>query len=74
MSRANQGRAAKVFAEAVEKRPAGKMKVRTIGAAALDPTSRCKSSLIGGAQEVMVGSTATLVGITAEMALCEHPC
>jgi len=65
----NQGRAAKVFAESVEKASGGKMKVRAIGAAALGPDTQMQQALIGGAQEMMVGSTATLVGITKEMAL-----
>jgi tripartite ATP-independent transporter DctP family solute receptor len=69
----NQGRAAKVFAEAVEKASGGKMKVRAIGAAALGPDTQMQQSLIGGAQEMMVGSTATLVGITKEMALWDAP-
>ncbi len=69
----NQGRAAKVFAEAVEKASGGKMKVRAIGAAALGPDTQMQQSLIGGAQEMMVGSTATLVGITKEMALWDSP-
>jgi len=49
------------------------MKVRTIGAAALGPDVQMQNSLIGGAQEMMVGSTATLVGITKEMALWDTP-
>jgi TRAP-type transport system periplasmic protein len=69
----NQGRAAKVFADAVDKASGGKMKVRSIGAAALGPDTQMQQSLIGGAQEMMVGSTATLVGITKEMALWDSP-
>ena len=69
----NQGRAAKVFAEAVEKASGGKMKVRAIGAAALGADTQMQQALIGGAQEMMVGSTATLVGITKEMALWDTP-
>lgn len=69
----NQGRAAKVFAEQVEKASGGKMKVRAIGAAALGPDNQMQQALIGGAQEMMVGSTATLVGITKEMALWDTP-
>ncbi len=69
----NQGRAVKVFADAVEKASAGKMKVRAIGAAALGPDTQMQQALIGGAQEMMVGSTATLVGITKEMALWDTP-
>jgi TRAP-type transport system periplasmic protein len=69
----NQGRAVKVFAEAVEKASGGKMKVRAVGAAALGPDTQMQQALIGGAQEMMVGSTATLVGITKEMALWDTP-
>lgn len=69
----NQGRAVKFFAEQVEKASGGKMKVRAIGAAALGPDTQMQQALIGGAQEMMVGSTATLVGITKEMALWDTP-
>lgn len=69
----NQGRAAKVFADEVEKRSGGKMKVRAVGAAALGSDVQMQQALIGGAQEMMVGSTATLVGITKEMALWDAP-
>ena len=69
----NQGRAAKVFAKAVEKASGGKMTVRAIGAAALGPDTQMQQALVGGAQEMMVGSTATLVGITKEMALWDTP-
>jgi TRAP-type transport system periplasmic protein len=69
----NQGRAAKVFAEAVEKTSGGKMRVRAVGAGALGPDVQMQQALIGGAQEMMVGSTATLVGITKEMALWDTP-
>ena len=69
----NQGRAAKVFAEQVEKASGGKMKVRAIGGAALGPDTQMQQALIGGAQEMMVGSTATLVGISKEMALWDTP-
>lgn len=69
----NQGRAVRLFAEAVEKASGGKMKVRAVGAAALGPDVQMQQALIGGAQEMMVGSTATLVGITKEMALWDTP-
>ena len=69
----NQGRAVKLFAAEVEKASGGKMKVRAIGAAALGPDNQMQQALIGGAQEMMVGSTATLVGITKEMALWDTP-
>ncbi len=69
----NQGRAVKVFAQEVEKASGGKMKVRAIGAAALGSDVQMQQALIGRAQEMMVGSTATLVGITKEMALWDTP-
>ena len=69
----NQGRAVKVFADAVEKASGGKMKTRAIGAAALGSDLQMQQALSGGAQEIMVGSTATLVGITKEMALWDTP-
>ncbi|HEY0819040.1 MAG TPA: TRAP transporter substrate-binding protein [Rhizobacter sp.] len=69
----NQGRAAKVFADEVDKLSGGKMKVRTFGASSLGSDVQMQQALIGGAQELMVGSTATLVGITKEMALWDTP-
>ncbi|PZR39518.1 MAG: ABC transporter substrate-binding protein, partial [Ectopseudomonas oleovorans] len=69
----NQGRAAKLFAEEVAKASDGKLKVRTFVAASLGSDDQMQSALIGGAQEMMVGSTATLVGITREMAVWDTP-
>ncbi|GKT25959.1 TRAP transporter substrate-binding protein [Acidovorax sp. SUPP3334] len=69
----NQGRAARLFAQEVEKASGGKMKVRTIGNAALGSDTQMQQALIGGAQEMMVGSTATLVGIVPEMAVWDTP-
>lgn len=69
----NQGRAVKVMAEEIEKASGGKMKLRAIGAAALGSDVQMQQALIGGAQEMMVGSTATLVGVTKEMAIWDTP-
>jgi len=69
----NQGRAVQVFADEVAKLSSGKMKIRAVGAAALGSDVQMQQALIGGAQEMMVGSTATLVGITPEMALWDTP-
>ncbi|WKB52444.1 TRAP transporter substrate-binding protein [Eleftheria terrae] len=69
----NQGRAVKLFAQEVERASGGKMKVRAIGSAALGSDVQMQQALIGGAQEMMVGSTATLVGITKEMAIWDTP-
>lgn len=69
----NQGRAVKLFADEVAKASGGKMRVRAFGAASLGSDVQMQQALIGGAQEMMVGSTATLVGITKEMALWDTP-
>jgi tripartite ATP-independent transporter DctP family solute receptor len=69
----NQGRATKVFADEVDRLSGGKMKIRAFGAASLGSDVQMQQALIGGAQEMMVGSTATLVGITKEMALWDTP-
>ena len=49
------------------------MKIRPFGAASLGSDVQMQQALVGGAQEMMVGSTATLVGITKEMALWDTP-
>ncbi|WPG36141.1 TRAP transporter substrate-binding protein [Variovorax sp. EBFNA2] len=69
----NQGRAVRLFAQEVEKASGGKMKVRGIGNASLGSDTQMQQALIGGAQEMMVGSTATLVGIVPEMAVWDTP-
>ena len=69
----NQGRATKLLADEIEKSSGGKMKLRAIGAAALGSDVQMQQALIGGAQEMMVGSTATLVGIVSEMGLWDTP-
>ncbi|AEJ05366.1 TRAP transporter substrate-binding protein [Stutzerimonas stutzeri] len=69
----NQGRAVKLLAEEVAKASDGKLKVRTFGSASLGSDDQMQNALIGGAQEMMVGSTATLVGITKEMAVWDTP-
>lgn len=69
----NQGRAVRLFAKEVEKATGGKMKVRGIGNAALGSDTQMQQALIGGAQEMMVGSTATLVGVSPQMALWDTP-
>lgn len=69
----NQGRATKLLADEIEKTSGGKMKLRAVGAAALGSDVQMQQALIGGAQEMMVGSTATLVGIVSEMGLWDTP-
>lgn len=69
----NQGRAVNFFAQEVKKLSGGKMVVRAFPAAALGPDVQMQQALAGGAQEMMVGSTATLVGMTKEMGLWDIP-
>lgn len=69
----NQGRAVRFFAQEVEKASGGKMKIRGIGNASLGSDTQMQQALIGGAQEMMVGSTATLVGLVPEMAVWDTP-
>ncbi|MBO9678093.1 MAG: TRAP transporter substrate-binding protein [Acidovorax sp.] len=69
----NQGRAVRFFAKEVEKATGGKMKIRAIGNASLGSDTQMQQALIGGAQEMMVGSTATLVGVSPEMAVWDTP-
>jgi tripartite ATP-independent transporter DctP family solute receptor len=73
VDQSNQGRAVRYFAQEVEKATGGKMKIRGIGNASLGSDTQMQQALIGGAQEMMVGSTATLVGITPEMAVWDAP-
>lgn len=73
VEQSNQGRAVRLFAEEVEKATGGKMKIRAIGNASLGSDTQMQQALIGGAQEMMVGSTATLVGISKEMAIWDTP-
>lgn len=69
----NQGRAARVFAEQVETQSRGRIKVKLAGAAALGSDEHMQQALVAGTQEMMVGSTATLVGTVKEMALWDTP-
>jgi len=69
----NQGRAVKYFADELGKLSGGKWKVKGFGAASLGSDPQMQNALIGGAQEMMVGSTATLVGIVADFGVYDLP-
>lgn len=69
----NQGRAARLFAAEVEKLSGGKMKVRLGGNSTLGSDVAMQDALVAGKLEMMVGSTATLVPVTREMALWDSP-
>lgn len=68
-----QGRAARYFADELAKASDGKLKMMTFGGASLGSDSQMQSALQGGAQEMMVGSTATLVGIVKEFGVFDFP-
>jgi TRAP-type transport system periplasmic protein len=69
----NQGRAAKFFADDLAKRTGGKMKMKGFASASLGSDTQMQNALIGGAQEMMVGSTATLVGIVKDFGVFDLP-
>jgi len=73
LENSKQGRAARFFAEQVEKASAGRIKVQTIGGAALGSDVQMQTALVSGTQEMMVGSTATLAGLVKEMAIWDAP-
>jgi tripartite ATP-independent transporter DctP family solute receptor len=69
----NQGRAVKFFAEDLAKRTGDKMKAKGFANASLGSDTQMQNALIGGAQEMMVGSTATLVGIVKDFGVYDLP-
>ncbi|HEU4373587.1 MAG TPA: TRAP transporter substrate-binding protein [Telluria sp.] len=69
----NQGRAAKFFADDLAKRTGGKFKMKGFANASLGSDPQMQNALIGGAQEMMVGSTATLVGIVSDFGVYDLP-
>ncbi len=69
----NQGRAVKFFADDLATRTGSKLKARGFGNASLGSDTQMQNALIGGAQEMMVGSTATLVGIVKDFGVYDLP-
>ena len=69
----NQGRAVKFFAEDLAKRTGGKLKIKGFASASLGNDSQMQNALIGGAQEMTVVSTATLVGIEDSFGIYDLP-
>lgn len=69
----NQGRATKFFIEDLAKRTGNKMKLKGFANASLGSDIQMQNALIGGAQEMMVGSTATLVGIVKDFGVYDLP-
>jgi tripartite ATP-independent transporter DctP family solute receptor len=69
----NQGRAAKFLAEDLAKRTDGKFRMKGFASAALGSDIQMQNALIGGAQEMTVVSTATLVGIVDDFGVFDLP-
>jgi len=69
----NQGRAVKAFAEDLAKRTGGKLKAKGFASASLGNDNQMQNALIGGAQEMTVVSTATLVGIDDSFGIYDLP-
>ncbi|MBE7941422.1 MULTISPECIES: TRAP transporter substrate-binding protein [Ramlibacter] len=69
----NQGRAAKFLAEDLAKRTGGKFRMKGFASASLGNDMQMQNALIGGAQEMTVVSTATLVGIVDDFGVFDLP-
>jgi tripartite ATP-independent transporter DctP family solute receptor len=69
----NQGRATKFFADDLAKRTGGKLKLKGFANASLGSDPQMQNALIGGAQEMTVVSTATLVGIVSDFGVYDLP-
>lgn len=68
-----QGRAARYLAEELGKISGGKLKMRTYGSANLGSDEQMQAALVGGAQEMMVGSTAPLATMVKEFGVFDLP-
>ena len=68
-----QGRAARFLAQELEKVSGGKLKMKTFGSANLGSDEQMQGALAGGAQEMMVGSTAPLAGMVKEFGVFDRP-
>ena len=69
----NQGRAVKAFADDLAKRSGGKLRAKGFASASLGNDNQMQNALIGGAQEMTVVSTATLVGIDDAFGIYDLP-
>ena len=69
----NQGRAVKAFAQDLAQRTGGKFKAKGFASASLGNDNQMQNALLGGAQEMTVVSTATLVGIDDAFGIYDLP-
>lgn len=68
-----QARATKFFADDLAKRTGGKLKLNGFANAALGNDVQMQKALIGGTQEMMLGSTTTLVGLVSAFGAFDLP-
>lgn len=61
------------FAQVVEQKSGGKIKVREFASSSLGSETQQQSALQGGTQEMMSASTTTLVGIVKEFGVLDFP-
>jgi TRAP-type transport system periplasmic protein len=69
----NQGRAVKFFAEDLAKRTGGKLKAKGFGNSSIGSDIQMQNAVIGGAQELAVVSTSTLVGVDSAFGVYDLP-
>ncbi len=69
----NQGRAVKFFAEDLAKRTGGKLKAKGFGNSSIGSDIQMQNAVIGGAQELAVVSTSTLVGVDSDFGVYDLP-
>ena len=69
----HQGRAARFFAEDLARRTGGRLKLKTFGNASLGSDDKMQEALVSGSLDMMVGSTATLVGHVADFGVFDLP-
>jgi tripartite ATP-independent transporter DctP family solute receptor len=68
-----QGRAAKFFSEDLARRTGGKLRAKGFASASLGSDIQMQNALLGGAQEMAVVTTATLVGIVDDFGVFDLP-
>jgi tripartite ATP-independent transporter DctP family solute receptor len=68
-----QGQGLKKFAEIVEQKSGGKMKVQTFFAASLGDDIKMTEALKAGTQEITIPSSSPLVGMVPEFAMFDFP-
>lgn len=69
----HQGRAVTAFAQDVDRLSGGRLKIRAHAGGTLGHDVQMQQALIAGAQDMMVGPTATLVALARQMALWDTP-